>query len=52
MEDPCLGDLSHIPKGLKIVFISFALMEARLPDLIKKTEILTLLQIIKPFPLS
>jgi len=46
MEVPCLGDLSHIPKGLQIVSILFALMEARLPDLIQEAEILTLLQII------
>jgi len=46
MEDPCLGDLPHIPKGLKIVSILFVLMEARFPDLIQEAEILTLLQII------
>jgi hypothetical protein len=46
MEDPCLGDLPHIPKGLKIVSILFVLMEVRLPDLIQEAEILTLLQII------
>jgi hypothetical protein len=44
MEAPCLGDLSHILKGLKIASILFALKEARLPDLIQEAEILTLLQ--------
>lgn len=45
IENPCLGDLSHIIQVLKTVSNFFALTEARLPDVNQEAGIFTLLKL-------